>query len=116
MLVDQPRLPTYHAFVVHARFVPTDQDVGRLNRAIDAVAREFGSHVIVVHTDPRLGKRAAHFQADGLHPNVLGHAVIAGLIDNAIMHSGMFAPVSDRRPVYSAPDNRVQRRDCGDDQ
>ena len=89
VLVDQPRLPTYHAYVVvHARFVPTDQDVGRLNRAIDAVAREFGSYVIVVHTDPRLGKRAAYFQADGLHPNVLGHAVIAGLIDNAIMHSG----------------------------
>jgi hypothetical protein len=95
VLVEQPRMFSYGEYrTLGVPFIPSDSTVRALNRAIDAVASTFDSYVITANPDRLLGKKAAYYQRDGVHPNAAGQRLIAIAVERAI----------DRSPhVRSAP-------------
>lgn len=78
-LVNYPYNATYYATVGDGsgRTDPSHADIDALNAAITSVIAEFDKYVIGVDTESLFLTNPANFQADGLHPNVAGHALVA---------------------------------------
>jgi hypothetical protein len=54
--------------------VPTDTDVANINSDITSIVAEFDSMVQIADIDTAMGKAAANFATDGVHPNEIGAA------------------------------------------
>jgi lysophospholipase L1-like esterase len=85
VLVEHPRPPSFSIYDTGGwHYHPTYPQVLALDRAMRAVASEFGSYVITVDTDATIGRKRKYFLSDETHLNVHGNAIVARLIERAI--------------------------------
>lgn len=85
VLVEHPRPPSFDIYHQKGwRFAPTDEQILALDRAMRAVAAQFGGYVITVDPDAAIGRRPAYFLRDQFHLSVAGNELVAGLIERAI--------------------------------
>jgi hypothetical protein len=78
VVLHQPRTPSYVAY--HGSFHrPDDGDVKDLNAATDeAIAAFADGQVVSADADAKLHKDKVFFLHDRLHPNAIGHRLLAG--------------------------------------
>jgi lysophospholipase L1-like esterase len=85
VLVEHPRPPSFAIYRQKGWvFAPTDSQILALDRAMKAVAAEFGSYVIAVGTDTAIHRDPTYFLPDRFHFSVAGNRLIANLIEQAI--------------------------------
>ncbi len=76
LVFDVLRSPNYSVY--GSSYVqPNDADVNTANTVIQNLVSEFGPGVTMVHTDPVLDKNPSDFATNDIHPNDLGHELIA---------------------------------------